>query len=149
MKAYIGRHVEFTGLAEKIDLDPSKGMRGKVVSAVYGIEDGEERMWYITIDFSFWAEYNKAKQEPIWYDKNGEPCIKWHQTDFYPKNHLYSFYYEPSSDYEEELFKMVDVDEAMQRSRELIILIQKLMREGHIKDEWHNLHAQQEIARML
>lgn len=123
MNCYIGKHVEFTDLVKRleIEIDPDPGTRGKVVSANTVTEfDGE--VWDITVDLSFWVDHNKSVALPDWYDENRKPCLKWHETRFYPKHHIYSFYYEPT--HEESIFKLVDIDEQMQKAADIIKTVQ-------------------------
>jgi len=145
MKAYIGRHVQFTDLVNRLEVDPDPLMRGKVVAAT--LDPREENMWDITVDLSFWLNYNKAVALPTWYDKTHTACLTWFDSGFYPPNHLYSFYYEPNG--KDCIFELIPVEEKMKKAEEIIELSKKLIKEGSLKEDWHNLHSVQEIAQLL
>lgn len=73
------------------DLDgPNSGMLGKVISHYDHeiIERGEETIW-VEVDLSDYVEYNKNFAIANFYDDNGNPCLTWFESKYYPKNNVF------------------------------------------------------------
>jgi hypothetical protein len=144
MKAYIGRHVEFTDLVDESEIDFDPRMRAKVVDAYLS---SEEDYWKIQVDFSFWEEYNKQFARPNYYDANGEPCLRWHETKFYPDNCLDTIYYTP--DGKRVLFTLVPLKEIEEGARVLIEKVQALIVSKDLQADFCSNRALQEIMKVM
>lgn len=68
--------VEFT---ETVGYEPDKGMRAELK------EIKEEGLYYVfTLNISRYKEYNKNFEQPIWFNEQDEPTLRWSETPFYP-----------------------------------------------------------------
>jgi len=145
MKAYIGKHVEFTDLGELIDLDSfEKGMRAKLVEATLK-HPGEDEYWELVFDFSFWEEYNKQFSKANWW--KGNELVKWHESPFYPKNCIEKMCYSP--DGVDVLFNVLPMGEIEERASKVIEMVQALIMTGNIADNYCSDYARQEIMKTL
>lgn len=62
----------------------------------------------LTLDFAPWAEYNKQFDPAKYYDSQGEPRLKWHETSMYPSNHKSEIYIDKNPDEHPWGFDVVD-----------------------------------------
>jgi hypothetical protein len=52
----------------------------------------EEIVYELVTDFSEFEEENKNNSKANWYNKEGVPCLKWHESNFYPQNKQVKLY---------------------------------------------------------
>jgi len=143
MKGYIGKHVEFTDYVEKHDMDFDKRQRAKVVDA-HVDNDG---VWRISLDFSYWEEYNKQFAKANWYDKDSNPTLKWHETRFYPKNCLTTIYYCPGEG--KSLFNVVPLKDKEEKARKIVEKVQELIEGDHIRKDFCSNYGLQELVKVM
>jgi len=148
MKAYIGKHVQFTDFAEKADIESfDPGMRAKVVEATLEHADTDDSYWKLVFDFTFWEEYNKGLSRPNWYGKNGEPNVKWHESPFYPKGCIETIYYSP--DGKNQLIELLEMGALEEQTSRIVSKVQELIKSEQLKEDFCSTLARQEIISVL
>lgn len=78
------------------------GMMARAISFNYTDPD------VVKIDFEFreFEEHNKNYEKSNWYDKQGNPTLKWSQTNFYPNSKIEDIYF--TVGYDLDCFEIVD-----------------------------------------
>jgi len=79
-------------VSRECDYDLATGMKGIIYKVEELIEDGEYGGHHIYINLEPYHKYNKQFETPVYWDKNGNPTVKWQDSSFYPKNHCIDFY---------------------------------------------------------
>lgn len=135
MKEYIGKFIEFNEKISHCDDDMDNKMRGKVTSVI-----SENDYHILVIDLSDFFEYNKTVSEPSFYDNNGNPTLKFHETKFYPKDHIVRVYVD-----NDECFSIIHFDQ----TNKLISTIQELIKDGHINENFCSTFATNKISEFI
>lgn len=52
----------------------------------------DETVFVLKMDFRQFEEHNKALAKPVYYDKNDLACLRFHETDWYPKDKIVEVY---------------------------------------------------------
>lgn len=83
MKQFLNKTVEFENptLIDEYEINFDAGMRARVIKV-----DFKDDVWELLFDFSEFEECNKKFAQADFYDYNGQPVLKWHETPYYPKN---------------------------------------------------------------
>lgn len=77
--------------ADVHELNMDGGMLGRVTKITH-----EHDYIVVTLNVREFEEYNKTKAQPNFFDKDGRPTLKWHETTFYPKDGREDVYIEES-----------------------------------------------------
>ena len=65
------------------------GMMGRVIGYHdFDKWDNDTETVFFQIDMSEFVDYNKSVAKPNWNNIKGESCLIWHDTRYYPKNHI-------------------------------------------------------------
>lgn len=75
-----GKVIRFNEGIEDLECGFDPGQFARVIN-VAAHADGVAQL---ICDFSEFEEHNKKVGKANYYDKNGNPCLKWHESDFYP-----------------------------------------------------------------
>ena len=59
----------------------------------YTEDESEPKMYQVFLDFSKYLDYNHRTYLPEYYDKNHNATLKFDESYFYPKNHIFSMYF--------------------------------------------------------
>ena len=97
--------IEFTKEIEELDLDIDAGMRCKVLSCSEPSKD--DITVTLKCDLNEFRKYNEPFAKANFYDKNGNPILKWFDTLQYPKDGIYNIYIDTTDEYEL-LFNVVE-----------------------------------------
>lgn len=90
--------VELMPSIEKLEVHPMPGMRAKLLSIVPKHEDGEIIYYEAVLDFKGFEEYNKQFDQPVFYNKDGNPIDTWHESLFYPDDGREKLFIDPADD---------------------------------------------------
>ncbi len=102
-KEYLGKHVEFIRTLDEFGMEP--WCRAIITS----VSSDETETTKFAFDWFMYAEYNKAYYSPNWYDGNGKPRLRFHETKFYPNNHRETYYLMENDDLTQ-YFKVIEPD---------------------------------------
>jgi hypothetical protein len=81
--ALVGKVIKFNKEVEYSEIDFDIGMKARVVG--FAITDPGE-VFKLDLDFSEFEEANKQLMQSNYYDRSGNPTLKWSETNFYPSN---------------------------------------------------------------
>ena len=87
--ALLGKVLVFGGKSfQDYELDFSEGMRARVVEVFDATSDEAVEAWCyeVKVDFTDFEQHNRVFSKTIFYDKNNNACLHWHETPSYPKD---------------------------------------------------------------
>lgn len=87
------------------DFDPK--MRGRIEKVLAPDMHGVVKIFFNIKEFS---EYNKQFEQPAFRDNSGDPCLKWSETEYYPKDGIVVDYLMEDDNFYE-LFNIVETEE--------------------------------------
>jgi len=139
---YLYKHIEFNEGTEDLEMNFDPGMRARVLSIVE--HSNAEGVLEIQVDFSHWEDYNKDRAVPNFY-QDGVPCLRWHESQYYPKNGVETFYCNEGS----LPFAFAPIDELEIKANEVIAVVQKLIEDGHIRPNFCDAYGIREMMKEL
>ena len=100
LASLVGKVILFNRLVETTELDYDTGMKTRVV----GYQDKGDGCFMLQTDFSEFQQYNEGLMKSNYYDKNGQPTLKWSETAYYRPTETHRDWF----DWSVEVFKVVD-----------------------------------------
>ncbi|MFW6243371.1 MAG: hypothetical protein ACOC2W_04360 [bacterium] len=96
-----------------------EGMMGRLIS-YHSFDSWDDKNMTVNfkIDMSEFVEHNRKIAKAYWKNNNGEACLIWHDTRFYPKNHIEDIcemYIENDEDAEIKLFETVQTSKYFEK----------------------------------
>ncbi|MFB5759022.1 hypothetical protein [Paenibacillus medicaginis] len=108
--------VKFT---EKVESEIECGFDDGMMARLVDFRDDGSGCFELKFDFSEFEQHNKRFEKINWYDKQGNPSLRWSETSFYPKNRIETFYI----DYDTEInFLEIVTEERINDPEEIVAL---------------------------
>jgi len=83
-----GKVVQFNERCKREEVDFDVGMKARII----GVQPAENNCFRVLFDFKEFEEANKLLAQPGYWDKDGKPTLRWHETNHYPKDCKYDWY---------------------------------------------------------
>ncbi|EPZ47695.1 hypothetical protein [Alicyclobacillus acidoterrestris] len=97
-------------ITQEYDEGADIGMRMRALSISIDDPESQYACYIIKCDLKEFENYNEPFEKANWYDKNGQPTLKWRETGFYPRDGITELYLNVNDvdDIESALFKVVE-----------------------------------------